>query len=190
MDQLIKAGIFTTSRKRAYNRLLVLRRANLIKACRLNCGQMYYYLSPRGGETLGLPDLWYSKLYRNAGADTVLRSLIACDFALAADISYLPRQEVLSQLMTASYDVLAKCLRSNDLLYKKGDLLHVLIIDYQYSLKYLAERIRLYSRLPVEIQGRLMINILVFSKTRQEQVLRITRESGVRVRVLRANWKY
>ncbi|OAT86811.1 hypothetical protein A6M21_16490 [Desulfotomaculum copahuensis] len=189
-EQLQKAGIFKTARKKAYNRVLALRQVNLIKAGRLESGQLYYYLAPRGGEIIGIDDPWYAKRYRDAGGDVVLKHLVACDFALALGIEYLPHQEVLNRLMAASYDVLAKCVRGNDLFYENGGLLHTLIIDYQYSLKYLSERIKLYSRLPPGVRNQLVVDFLVFDETRQKQILRAARETGLKIKALKANWKY
>ncbi len=190
LEQLFKAGIFTSSQNTAYKRLLVLRRGKLINAGRLANNRMYYYLSPRGGETIGLVLPWYAKVYRIAGLDVVLKHLVACDFALATGVEYLPRREVLDRWMAADYDVLARCFRGGDLFFEKGGLLHVLVIDYRYSLKYLAERVKLYSRLPPGIREQLAVDFLVFSETRQRQVLKLAKDVGMRVNVLKANWKY
>ncbi|OPX85780.1 MAG: hypothetical protein A4E53_03375 [Pelotomaculum sp. PtaB.Bin104] len=190
LDQLIKVGIFLTSRKKAYNRLLSLRRANLVNSYRLSCGQVYYYLAPKGGEVIDLPNMWHSKIYRNAGMDTVVKSLITCDFALAMGIDYLPRQEVLNCFIEANYSLLEKCLRSSDLFYEKGGALNVLVIDYQYSFKYLAEKLKLYSRLPLEIRDKVTVNFLLFDETRQKQILRVAKDFRIRVKALKANWKY
>ncbi|WP_166512319.1 hypothetical protein [Desulfallas thermosapovorans] len=190
MEQLFKAGVFCNAHNTAYKRLLVLRRGKFINCGQLSNGRMYYYLTPRGGEAVGLTVPWYSKIYRNAGVDVVLKHLVACDFALALGVEYLPRREVLDRLMAADYDVLAGCFRSSDLFFEKDGQLNVLVVDYQYSLKYLAERVRLYSRLPPEVRGQLVVNFLVFSETRQKRVLQLAADAGVRVKVLRANWKY
>ncbi|SFR14998.1 hypothetical protein [Desulfoscipio geothermicus] len=190
LEQLFKAGLFSSAYNTCYKRLLALRRASLIKSGRLSCGRLYYYLTPLGGEEIGLAVPWYARIFRNAGVDTVLKCLVACDFALAMGIEYLPRREVLSRWMDADYDVLKRCLRSSDLFFEKDGWLHVLAIDYQYSLKYLAERIKLYSRLPSGIRQQLMINFLVFSESRQKQVMKAAADSGVKVKVIKANWKY
>ncbi|WP_195713580.1 hypothetical protein [Desulfallas sp. Bu1-1] len=190
LEQLFKAGVFNSARNTAYRRLLVLRRGKLINGGQLGRGRMYYYLAPRGGEAIGLVLPWYAKVYRNAGIDVVLKHLVACDFALATGVEYLPRREVLSRWMDADYDVLAKCFRGSDLFFEKEDMLHVLVIDYQYSLKYLVERVRLYGRLPPELREKLVVNFLVFAETRQQQVLELAKDVGMRVKVLKANWKY
>ena len=190
LDQLFKVGVFDGARITAYKRLLVLRRGNLIKGGQLGCGGLYYYLAPRGGELIGLALPWFAKVYRNAGMDMVLKHLVACDFALAMEVEYLPGREVLSRWMDVDYDLLAKCFRGSDLFFEKDGVLNVLVVDYQLSLKYLAERVRLYSRLPVYLREQLIVNFLVFSATRQKQVLKAAADSGVRVKVLKANWKY
>ncbi|SFF97536.1 hypothetical protein SAMN05660649_00289 [Desulfotomaculum arcticum] len=190
LDQLFKSNIFTSTYKTAYKRLLVLRRGKLINGGQLSCGRIYYFLTPHGGEKIGLALPWYAKVYRNAGMDVVLKHLVACDFAFALSIEYLSRQDILSRWMDADYDVLAKCFRSSDLFFEKDGVLQVLVIDYRYSLKYLVERIKLYSRLPLDMREQLIINFLVFSETRQKQVLKAAADSGVRVKVLKANWKY
>jgi len=167
-----------------------LRRAKLISTGLLGSRRIYYYLTPKGGEVIGLTVPWYARIYRNACVDTVLKSLVACDFALALGIEYLPRREVLNRWMDADYDVLARCLRSSDLFFEKDGWLHVLAIDYQYSLKYLMERVKQYSRLPPAIREQLVIDFLVFSEAKQKQVLKAAADSGVKVKVLKANWKY
>lgn len=189
-DQLQKAGVFTGAYNTCYKRLLALRRGKLIHSGRLSCGKMYYYLTPRGGEAVGLVIPWYAKLYRNAGMDVVLKHLVACDFALAVGIEYLPRREVLGRWMEADYDVLAKCFRCSDLFFEKESVLNALVIDYQYSLKYLTERVKLYSRLPPGIREQLVINFLTFSETRQKQLIKVAADAAIRVKVLKANWKY
>lgn len=187
---MFKAGIFVSAQNTAYKRLLVLRRAKLIDAGRLSCGKMYYHLTPRGGEEAGLNVPWYSKMYRNAGVDVVLKHLVACDFALAVGVEYLHRRDVLGRWMDADYDVLAKCFRGSDLFFERDGGLQVLVIDYQYALKYLGERVKLYSRLPPGIRGQLVINFLTFSETRQKQILKAAADAAVKIKVLRANWKY
>lgn len=74
--------------------------------------------------------------------------------------------------------------------FERDGQLNVLVIDYQYSLKYLAGRVKLYSRLPPEIRGQLLVNYLVFTEIRQKQVIKAAAGMGVRVKVLKANWKY
>lgn len=118
LEQLFKAGVFSGAHKTAYKRLLVLRRGKLINGGQLSCGRIYYYLAPKGGETIELLLPWYAKIYKNAGVDVVLKHLVACDFALALGIQYLAHREVLGRWMGADYDVLAKCFRGADLFLK------------------------------------------------------------------------
>lgn len=190
VGQLQKAGIFKTSRKKCYNRLLVLRRAGLIKAGQLPRGELYYYLTPLGGEVAGLAIPWYSRWYKNARTETVVRHLVQCDFALAAGIDYLTREEVLGQLMDADYGTLAEIFRSKDLFFQKDGRLHTLIIDYHLTIKYLQERLRAYSRLPPAWREKITVVVLVFNEVKREQVKRAAGDARVQVKILKADWKY
>jgi len=191
LEQLFKAGVFNGARITAYKRLLVLRRGNLIRSGQLGCGKLYYFLAPKGGELIGLVVPWFAKTYRNAGMDLVLKHLVACDFALAMGVDYLPRREVLSRWMDVNYDLLAKCFRGSDLFFENDGVLNVLVVDYQLSLKYLGNKVKLYAQLPLVIREHLVVTFLVFSEVRQRCVLRLKDGvSGLKVRALKGNWKY
>jgi len=183
VEQLMKAGIFCSSVKKCVARLAVLRKNGYIKSYRLANGKLFYCLTPKAGEAIDLPDAWYR--YRFARS-TVINQLILTDFALAIGIEYLPRENVLERFMKAKYSDLRRVFRSNDVFYEKDGVLHVLIIDNQLSLKYFSERIRAYSKLPGTREN---IVILVFSDTKKSQVVKLA-GGNVKIKVLKANWKY
>jgi hypothetical protein len=120
----------------------------------------------------------------------VLKSLTACDYALATQIEYISRRDALDRLKAASYDVLKACLRGGQLYYLRGGLLHALVIDYGLSLKYMAQIVNTYCRLPPELRNEVVLDFLVFSEIRQKQVTALRRGAGVEVTAILANWKY
>ncbi len=190
LEQLLKSGIFLTTQKRAYHRLYELCRGGYLNADTLDKGQLYYYLTQKGGEASGFPDMYWSRRYRDARRDMVLKTLTACDFSLAAGVEYISKQEMLESLKSTSYDILKSCLQGQQLYYARGNMLHVLIIDYDVSLKYLAQKIKTYSRLTSGLHGEVALDILVFSETRQAQVKFLSKKSTVTVTAILGNWKY
>ncbi len=190
LEQLQKAGIFLTSRKRAYHRLYELCQGEYLKARILDKGQLYYYLSPKGGEAAGFLDLYWSSRYRDARRDMILKTLTACDFSLAAGVEYLSQKDALEGLKSAPYDTLKSCLRGQQLYYVQGNMLHVLTIDYNLLLKYLSQKIKTYSRLPPDLRSEVALDFLVFSETRQTQVKALSKKSSVIVTAILGNWKY
>jgi hypothetical protein len=190
LQQLQKAGIFLTTRKRAYIRLLQLCKGEYLKAGILGKGQLYYYLTSKGGEAADFPDLYWSSRYRDAKRDLVLKTLTACDFSLAAGVEYISKQDVLERLKSAPYDILKSCLQGQQHYYVQGNMLHVLNIDYNLSLKYLAQKIKTYSRLPSGLRNGVVLDFLVFSETRQTQVKAVSKKSAIMVTAILGNWKY
>ena len=77
LEQLQKSGIFTVSRKWAYNRLLQLCRDGYLQATILGRGQMCYRLTAKGGEVAGYADPYWSRRCQDAGRDVVLKALTA-----------------------------------------------------------------------------------------------------------------
>lgn len=189
VEQLQKTGIFCSSLKKCSSRLSNLRTNGLIKSYRLNTGKLFYILSPRGGEAIDLVDSWHSARYRFA-ISTVVNQLILTDFALAMGIDYLPREKALERFLKASYGDLLKVSRLSDTYYEKDNLLHVLVVDNQLSMKYFAERVKAYSKLPPDLQDNMMIVFLVFTEAKRNQVLKLSSGGRVRIKVLKANWKY
>jgi hypothetical protein len=190
LEQLQKSGVFQTSRKRAYHRLYELCQAEYLKARILDRGQLYYYLTPKGGEAVGFLDPYWSSRYRDARRDLILKALTACDFSLAAGVEYISQKDALERLKSASYDTLKSCLQGQQLYYVRGNVLHVLTIDYNLSLKYLAQKIKTYSRLPSGLRSEAALDFLVFSETRQAQVKALSKKSSVMVTAILGNWKY
>jgi len=190
VEQLRKAGIFDSSIKKCYQRLLVLRKNGLIKAARLSSGKLFYVLAPRGGEAIDLADSWHSARYRFA-TSTVVSQLILTDFALAmGGIEYLPREKALERLLKASYGELLKVFRLSDVYYERDGVLCVLVVDNRLSMKYFAERVKAYSKLPADMRENVIIVFLVFSEAKRNQVLKLSLGSRVRIKVLKAKWKY
>lgn len=189
VEQLQKAGIFHTAYNTCYKRLHLMQKAGLIKAIRLKNGKLVYYLSPGGGEVIGLVDSWHSKRYRCA-ASTVVNQLVLVDFALAMKVDYLPREKALERFVAASYDALARISRLSDVYYEKDGMLHVLVVDRKLSMKYFQERVKAYSGLPVELRDGLVVVFLVFSEAKKNQVLRLAAGGPVRVKVYKSSWKY
>jgi hypothetical protein len=189
LEQLRKADIFLTSRKRAYHRLYELCQGEYLKARILDRGQLYYYLTPKGGEAAGFLDMYWSSRYRDARRDLILKTLTACDFSLAG-VEYISQKEVLERLKSAPYDILKSCLKGQQLYYVQGNMLHVLTIDYDLSLKYLAQKVKTYSRLPSGLRSEVALDFLVFSETRQTQVKALSKRSSVTVTAILGNWKY
>ncbi len=190
LEQLQKAGIFLTSRKRAYHRLYELCQGEYLNARILDSGQLYYYLTPKGGEAAGFLDLYWSSRYRDARRDLVLKTLTACDFSLAAGVEYISRKDTLERLKSAPYDILKSCLKGQQLYYVRGNALHVLTIDYNLSLKYLAQKIKTYSRLPSSLRSEVVLDFLLFSETWQTQVRVMSKKSSVIVTAILGNWNY
>ena len=176
LEQLQKAGIFLTSRKRAYHRLYELCQGEYLKARILDRGQLYYYLTPKGGEAAGFLDLYWSSRYRDARRDLILKALTACDFSLAAGVEYISQKEALERLKSAPYDTLKSCLKGQQLYYVQVNMLHVLTIDYDLSLKYLAQKIKTYSWLPSGLRSEVVLDFLVFSETRQTQIKALSKK--------------
>jgi hypothetical protein len=190
LEQLQKTGIFLTSRKRAYHRLYELCQGEYLKSRTLDGGRLYYHLTPKGGEAAGFPDPYWSSRYRDARRDLVLKTLTACDFSLAVGVAYITQKDVLERLKSASYDTLKSCLKGQQLYYLQGNVLHVLTIDYNLSLKYLAQKIKAYSRLTSGLRSEVTLDFLVFSETRQAQVKALSKKSSVIVTAILGNWKY
>ncbi len=190
LEQLLKAGIFLTSRKRAYHRLYELCQGEYLKARILDRGQLYYYLTPKGGEAAGFLDLYWSSRYRDARRDLILKALTACDFSLAAGVEYISQKDALERLKSAPYDTLKSCLKGQQLYYVQVNMLHVLTIDYDLSLKYLAQKIKTYSWLPSGLRSEVVLDFLVFSETRQTQVKVVSKKSAITVTAILGNWKY
>lgn len=168
---------------------MILRNNGLVKSSRLNSGKMYYCLTPRGGEVIDLEDSWYSARYRCAKS-TVVNRLILIDFALAMGIDYLPREKALGRFLEANYDALVRVSRLSDVYYEKDGVLHVLVVDNQLSMKYFQERVKAYSGLPAELREGLEVVFLVFSDAKKSQVIRLAAGAGVKIKVLKASWKY
>ncbi len=190
VEQLIKAGIFQTSHKRCYNRLLQLCKGRYIAANRLARGQMYYHLLPDGAEILGLTIPWYSRLFKSASDSTVVQYLVWCDYAQACKISYLSSKQAFQELSQASYDALKRVIKGQDRFYYQDDILHALVADFGLSTKYLSERAAAYSKLPAAIKDRLTVVFLVFNDTKRHAVARAVQHSGLKVKILKAKWKY
>lgn len=188
VEQLQKAEIFRSSPKKCSNRLLILRNYGFVKSYRLSTGKLFYVLTPKGGEAIDLVDSWHSTRYRFAKS-TVINHLVLIDFALAMGIDYLPREKALERFLGASYSALLKVSRLSDTYYEKDGILHVLVVDNQLSMKYFAERVKAYSKLPAELRDSLVIVFLVFSEAKRSQVMKLA-SSRVRIKVLKANWKY
>ncbi|OPX92604.1 MAG: hypothetical protein A4E53_00395 [Pelotomaculum sp. PtaB.Bin104] len=188
IEQLQKAGIFKAAYKTCYHRLAVLQGAKLVKSNKLPGGLLYYQLLPRGGEMLELADSWYSSRYRCA-ISKVVNQLVLTDFALAVGVDYLPREKALKRFLDASYDNLLKVSRLSDVYYEKDGLLHVLVVDNQLSMKYFQERAKAYSNLPAGLREGVVVVFLVFSEAKRNHMMKLA-GSGVRIKVLKATWKY
>lgn len=184
----MKAGIYDTANKTCYKRLSVLQGAKLLRSHKLPSGGLYYILTPKGGEVIELTDSWHSARYRFAQS-TVINQLVLTDFALAMGIEYLAREKALERFMAARYGELIKVSRLSDTYYEKDSLLHVLVVDNQLSMKYFAQRVSAYSNLPVNLRDSLVVVFLVFSEAKRSQVLRLA-GGGIRIKVLKAKWKY
>ncbi len=189
MEQLQKAGIFSSSLKKCSNRLSILRNHGFIKSDRLNSGKLYYALTPKGGEVIELADSWYSARYRCAKS-TVVNKLVLTDFALALGIDYMSRDKALEKFFEASYDALLKISRLSDVYYVKDNLLHVLVVDNHLSMKYFSHKVKAYSDLPPELRGGLAVVFLVFNDAKKNIVMKLAAGTGVRVKVIKSNWKY
>ncbi|MGI9860064.1 hypothetical protein SDD30_01595 [Moorella naiadis] len=191
-DQLIKAGIFKCSRKRCLNRLIDLKKDGFLKSGRLSQGQAYYFLTPAGGEAIELPDPWYSRRYRNARENKVVRELIYTDFAITMEVKYLDRKDIFDCLNGAGYEALNKIFKAQDRdrYFKINEVLHALILDYYYSLKSLAARVSAYTKLPHELRDKVVINILTFSLSRKAQLARLITKYPINVKIYKADLKY
>lgn len=189
MEQLQKAGIFNSSAKKCNERLSILRKNGLIKSGRLNSANLYYMLTPRGGEKIDLLDSWYSSRYRCAKS-TVINQLVLTDFALAAEIDYLPQKKAVGKFLEANFDALIKVSRLSDCYYEQDGILHILVVDNQLSMKYFQERVRAYSGLPADLLGSLAVVLLVYSEAKKNQVMKLAAGAGVRIKVIKSNWKY
>lgn len=189
VEQLQKAGIFCSSPKKCGSRLAILRGNGYVKSYRLSTGKLFYVLTPRGGEIIDLADSWYSTRYRFAHS-TVINQLILVDFALAMQIEYLSREKALERFLKANYGELLKVSRLSDIYYEKNGLLHVLVVDNQLSMKYFAERVKAYSKLPADLRENMTVVFLVFADAKKNQVLKLSAGSRVRIKVLKAKWKY
>lgn len=190
VDQLLKAGIFQTSRKRCYNRLLQLVKGGYIQSQILAKGQGYYHLLPAGAETVGLNFPWYSRMFKGASDSTAVQYLVWCDYAQACKISYLPTRQAYQELSMASYDALKRVIKGQDRFYYQGNILHAIVADFGLSIKYLSERASAYSKLPPAIKDRLTVVFLVFNDTKRNAVAKAVQNSGLQVKLLKANWKY
>ncbi|OQA09373.1 MAG: hypothetical protein BWY65_01119 [Firmicutes bacterium ADurb.Bin373] len=188
VEQLLRAGIFCASAKKCGARLAILRGNGFIKSYRLDTGKLFYILTPRGGEVIELTDSWHSSRYRFAQS-TVINQLVLTDFALAMGIEYLAREKALERFMAARYGELIKVSRLSDTYYEKDSLLHVLVVDNQLSMKYFAQRVSAYSNLPAGMRDSLVVVFLVFSESKKSQVLKLA-VGGIRIKVLKAKWKY
>lgn len=188
MEQLQKAGIFCTSSKKCSRRLSILLANGFIRSYCLNTGKLFYILAPKGGEAINLVESWHSSRYRFAQS-TVTNQLILTDFALAMGIDYLPREKVLERFLKADYGALLKVSRLSDNYFEKDNILHVLVIDNQLSLKYFTERVKAYSKLPTDLRDSMMIVFLVFTEAKKIQVLKLS-SGRIRIKVLKAIWKY
>ncbi|MCL5290720.1 MAG: hypothetical protein M1489_06835 [Firmicutes bacterium] len=188
--QLRKAGIFSASDKRCYKRLLLLRNSGLIQSIQLAGGQTYYHLLPKSGEIIGLKYPWYSSIFRGAGDSTAVQYLVFCDYAQAAGIDYLSTEESLRRISASNYDVLKKIIKSHDRFYEQNGLLHAMVVDFGLSMKYLAERAGAYARLPVVLRESLVVVFLTFNDAKKDAVARAVNGSGLKVKLLKANWKY
>lgn len=189
-DQLIKAGIFKCSRKRCLNRLIDLKKDGFLKSGRLSQGQAYYFLTPAGGEVAGLLDPWYSRRYKDARENKVVRELIYTDFAITMGVKYLERKVVFELLNRAGYETLNKIFKAQDHYFKINEVLHVLVLDYYYSLKSLAARVSAYTKLPHDLRDKVVINILTFSLSRKAQLARLITKYPINVKIYKADLKY
>lgn len=168
----------------------MLRNSGLIQLGQLAGGQAYYHLLPKGGEIIELKCPWYSSLYRGAKDSTVVQHLVFCDYAQAVGIEYLSLEESLKGMSESNYDVLKKIIKSNDRFYEQNGLLHALVVDFGLSMKYLAERAGAYTKLPDILRESLEVVFLTFNDAKKDAVARVLNGSGLRVRLLKANWKY
>lgn len=164
-------------------------KAGYIRASSLVSGKLYYFLTSRGGEIIDLEETWYSSRYRPAKS-TVINQLVLTDFALSMGIEYLSRDAALERFIHADYDAFNKISRLSDNYFVKDDKLNVLVIDNQLSMKYFHERIAAYSRLPTTFHDVITVVFLVFTEAKRKQVIKISADSQVRIKVMKANWKY
>lgn len=167
VQQLLKAG-FYVNYKTCYRRLLLLRKEGLVNSGSLSNNTFYYHLTQRGGEKILLQVEWYSKTFRNAGQSTVLKCLVACDFALVNNIDFLIFKEIFERLKSANYDILKTALKHSDLYFEKNGKLYALIVDHNLSMKYLTNRIKLYSHLSMEIEDQLIVIFLLFNEVKRK----------------------
>jgi hypothetical protein len=130
--------------------------------------------------------MYWAKRFRDTRRDLVLKTLTAHDYALATGVEYASKEAALECLKTAQYDVIKACLRGEQLYYLQDGRLNILVIDYELTLKYISQMINTYSRLPHDLN--VCLDILVFSETRQKQVMALRKRAGVTA--ILANWKY
>jgi hypothetical protein len=120
----------------------------------------------------------------------VLKALAALDFALATGVEYISRREVFDVLKSVSYDTLKSCLKGEQSYYTKDNVLHVLTIDFNLTLKYIAQKIRAYSHLPLGLRDSVTLDFLVFTEARQKQISALRQGAVVKVTAIQGNWKY
>lgn len=152
--------------------------------------QYYYYLQPLGAEKINLSIPWYSKIFKDAADNSVVQYLVHCDYAQAIGIDYLPSGEALQRLSVSGYDVLKKVIKGQDRFYYHQGILHALVVDFGLSAKYLSERATAYARLPLMLKENIVVVFLVFNDTKKDLIARNVHDSGLRIRLLKARWKY
>lgn len=191
IEQLLKAEIFTTTRKRCYCRLLELCKSKLIKSCQLANETLYYHLLPQGAEVINLDIPYYSKIFKDASDSTVVQHLVHCDYALALGIDYLATEEAFQKLsLNSSYDVLKKVVKGQDKFYYQNDVLNALVVDFGLSAKYLLERATAYAKLPGDVKNNFVVVFLTFNDSKKNAIAKTVSGSGLVVRLLKSKWKY
>lgn len=190
IKQLRRSGIFTTTQKRCYNRLLELCNAKLIKSGRLANGLTYYHLLPKGGEVIGLDYPWYSRVYKGASDSTVAQYLVYVDVAQILGIEYIALQEVLPRFSTASYDVFKKVVKLHERFFEQDGRLHALVVDFGLSPKYLAERASAYARLPLTVKNNLIVAFLIFNQVKKKAVVGAISNHRLNYKIIKSKWIY
>lgn len=194
IEQLAKAGIFNTTKKRCYIRLLDLCKDSYIKSNQLANRTMYYHLLSKGAEILGINLPWYSRIFKGAGDSRVIQHLTFCDYAQAMSIEYIPFVRAVKNgnnlMQTIGYDTLKGVVCSQDRFYYHQGELHALVVDFGLSLKYMTQRANNYARLPAEVKNKLTVVFLVFTEGKRLTVAKAIQDSGLKAKIMKANWKY
>lgn len=183
LDHLVRAGIFSGAGTPARRRIKALTQGRYIRRGQIG-GTLYYYLSPRGGLEVGLPDSPNARRYRDAKPMTVVEHLIWCDFALARKVRYLSEAEARKELSGQNLTTVKALTHRRLKLYRSSGILHALVVDLGFDV--FPRHLRVLAQLPPVCH----IDALVFSPARERQAQQILALATPRATVIRTDWKY